>query len=337
MDRGQTEKKPQRFRFSFLKIMTGPDLTPRRLALMEVKSIHPGPRVWITACGHGDEVGGIAVIQELFKRLKKEPLKQGIVQAFPLMNPTGFESSSRLVALTKEDLNRSFPGNPMGSLAERIADKIFTAIAQSKPDLVLDLHNDWIRSMPYALIDLPLGPRQRALHEKVETFARKTGLVMIHEQESPANRQELGKTLTGSLLRYEIPALVLELGEAFVVNEDNVADGVRAIWNLLASLDMTAALPGEFNHRVPDRVKGMPLAYSHQPVSSSSGVVRFLARPGDLVKKGHRFARVYNVFGKLQETLSAAGDALVLGHSDSSAALPGAPVMAFGNLKEDQP
>jgi hypothetical protein len=41
---------------------------------------------------------------------------------------------------------------------------------------------------------------------------------------------------------------------------------------------------------------------------------------------------VFNAFGRLQETLAAPADAIVLGKSDSSVAYPGAPVMAFGLL-----
>ncbi len=39
---------------------------------------------------------------------------------------------------------------------------------------------------------------------------------------------------------------------------------------------------------------------------------------------------IVNAFGKLQETITAIEEAIVLGHSDSSAAFPGMPIMAFG-------
>lgn len=58
------------------------------------------------------------------------------------MNPLGFETASRHITLSGEDLNRSFPGDKEGSLAGRIANQIFTKIKETKPFLVLDLHND---------------------------------------------------------------------------------------------------------------------------------------------------------------------------------------------------
>jgi len=41
-------------------------------------------------------------------------------------------------------------------------------------------------------------------------------------------------------------------------------------------------------------------------------------------------AKIYNAFGKLQDTLLCKQDGVVLGHSDFSVTFPGAPVMTFG-------
>jgi predicted deacylase len=326
-----TKPEPiQKRRYSFLKILTGSDLSTRRLALMESRSANPGPVVWLTGCVHGDEVGGIVVIQEIFRRLKKEPLLRGAVYAFPLMNPIGFETMSRNIGLSKEDLNRSFPGNPNGSVAERIADRIFTAILQTQPTLVLDLHNDWIKSIPYVLIDPDPWPKHKEVYRKAREFSAQTGFVVISERRTEASREELKRTLSGSLVAHGIPAISLELGEAYVVNERNVEDGVRSIWNVLAGLEMTPAAELKLNYKMPEVLSGRMLTYSHQPPASTSGIIRFLVKPGEIVREGQRVAKIHNVFGKLQETISARGDAVVLGHSDSSVALPGVPVVAFG-------
>jgi predicted deacylase len=320
------EKTSQRIKYSFLKILTGSDLSIRRLALMEAKSPKSGPVVWLTGCMHGDEVGGIVVIQEIFKKLQKEPLKKGELFAFPLMNPIGFETGSRHIGLSKEDLNRSFPGNPTGSLAERIAEKIFSTIMQTGPTLVLDLHNDWIKSIPYALIDPCPGLSKKAVHEKTINLAKQTGLVVISE---PSNHRE-ERSLSGSLISQGVPAITLELGEPYVVNEKNVEDGVSAVWNILWGLEMTGPRGRALNHQVPVEFKDKMLDYSHQPGVSTSGIVRFFVKPGQPIKRGDKVARIYNVFGKLQETIVAERNGLVLGHSDTSVALPGAPVAAFG-------
>ncbi len=322
----------QKIRYSFINVLTGSDLSTRRLAVMEAKSQNEGPVLWLVGCLHGEEVGGIAIIQELFKRLKKEPLIRGAVHAFPLANPMGFEMMSRNIGVNEEDLNRSFPGNPKGSLAERIADKIFATIIATQPTLVLDLHNDWTQSIPYTLIDPYPGAEHKEAYEKVKTFAEQTGLVVINEQEDPDDKDDLKRSLSGSLLTKNIPAITLELGEAYVVNEKNLEEGVKAIWNILEKLDMVNPSIQRMDYAVPADLQGKILHYSHQPVSSSSGIIRFKVKPGQLVKKDQPIAKIYNVFGKLEQTLSADRDGIVLGLSDSSVALPGEPIVSFGFL-----
>jgi uncharacterized protein len=328
----ESRKTTQRMKYSFKKILTGSDLSTRRLALMEAKSVNPGPLIWLTACVHGDEVGGMVVIQEIFKTLNKSPLLKGEVNAFPLMNPIGFETISRNIGISKEDLNRSFPGSMTGSLAERIAYKIFSTIIDTEPTLVLDLHNDWIKSIPYAPIDPNPGNDFSDVFEKTKEFSKSIGYLLINEEITESAYRISRKTLSGSLMMHHIPAITLELGEAFVVNENNVQDGVTAIWNLLSSLEMVVPAERQMNHRLPDAIKDKNMRYSHQPVSSSSGIIRFLVKPGQIIKKGQRFAKIYNVFGKLQETLAAKEEGIVLGHSDYSVTMPGVPVAAFGQF-----
>ena len=76
--------------------------------------------------------------------------------------------------------------------------------------------------------------------------------------------------------------------------------------------------------------RGQILRYTDQPLSSSSGIIRFAARPGQVVRKGQVVARIYNTFGKLQETVTAPQMAIVLGQADASIAFPGVPLVAFG-------
>jgi predicted deacylase len=318
------DQNPQRVKYSFLKLLTGSDLSRRRLPLMAVESIHPGPVVWLTGCIHGDEVTGIVTIQELFKTLRRQQLLKGAVYAFPLMNPIGFETASRNITLSKEDLNRSFPGDKAGSVAERIAERIFSTIKETKPALVVDLHNDWMKSIPYALVDPNPGGAHKQAYEYAKKVAENSGFLVIMETD------DVRRSLSYSLLEHDVPALTIELGESYVVNEKNVEYGVKSILGILAYLEMTSKPNEDFAFQTAQPVTAKTLKLSFLPVSSASGIVRFLMQPGDIVKKGQPVAKIYNAFGKLQDTLLCQNDGIVLGHSDFSVAFPGAPVMAFG-------
>ncbi|MDH3908189.1 MAG: succinylglutamate desuccinylase/aspartoacylase family protein, partial [Gammaproteobacteria bacterium] len=131
------------------------DIIQRRIPVLVAESRRPGPVVWLTACIHGDEVGGTAIVHDVFARLRKEGLSRGSVHAFPLINSMGFENVSRYINTDREDLNRCFPGDPRGSLGEQIARRLYDTIMKSEPSLVIDLHNDWIQSIPYILLDPP--------------------------------------------------------------------------------------------------------------------------------------------------------------------------------------
>jgi predicted deacylase len=185
-------------KYSFIRILTGSDLSSRRLAVMEMKGKESGPTLWLTGCVHGDEVGGIVIIQEVFKRLTKEGLLAGKILAFPLMNPIGFENNSRHLSPSQEDLNRSFPGQADGTLAERLADTIFSYIKNTKPSLVLDLHNDWLASIPYTLIDPNPGTKHKEAYDQAKTFARVAGFPIVdEEEENLTEKEELQKSLSG--------------------------------------------------------------------------------------------------------------------------------------------
>ena len=291
---------------------------------MSVVSSKTGPVVWLTGCMHGDEVTGIVTIQEVFKKIQKQCLLRGSVYAFPLMNPIGFETGSRNITLSREDLNRSFPGDRNGSLAERIADKILNTVRQTSPSLVLDLHNDWMKSICYTLVDPCPGSSQRQAHKTAVTLANRSGFPVVLETD------DVTSSLSYSLLKEGIPALTIELGESYVVNEKNVESGVRSVLGILGYLEMIELGDDFVVPQVPDELTKKRLKFSFGPVSSASGIIRFLAKPGDIVSSGQAVAKIYNTFGKLQDTIRCTADGVVLGHSDSSVAFPGAPVMAFG-------
>lgn len=312
-----------KFRYSFLKILTGSELSRRRIPYMRAKSEEKGPVVWLTGCVHGDEVGGVAVIQEVFRKLRRTGLQRGTVYAFPLMNPIGFETGSRNITLSKEDLNRSFPGSRTGSLAERIGNLIFTTITATRPDLVIDLHNDWMNSIPYTTVDPKPKYMRRKTYDSLLKYAKMTGFLNVLDTDY------LPTTLSASLLAHGVLCLTLELGESFVVNEKNVEYGLNSIWNILAGMQMITADTPPFRHDARQKYGDSLFTFSAKPTSSSSGIIRFQVEPGDFVNAGKPVAKIFNAFGKLQESVAARHDAVVLGYSDSSVAFPGAPLMAF--------
>jgi len=90
------------------------------------RSTKPGPTVLLLAGMHGDEVNGIETIRRMIRRELLQPLR-GTIIAVPILNIYGFLNFSREVPDGK-DVNRSFPGNPRGSLASRVAHRFMREI-----------------------------------------------------------------------------------------------------------------------------------------------------------------------------------------------------------------
>ena len=294
---------------------------------MSITSPEPGPRIWLTACGHGDEVSGMVIIQEIFRRLGRT-LLCGSVHAFPLMNPLGFETSSRHLPLSREDLNRSFPGNPQGTLGERMAHSIFTSIVKTAPDLVVDLHNDWIESIPYALLDHEPGDAHHSTVDRVARVAHDSGFCVIRDTD------DLVTSLSYSLLQVDIPALTIELGKPHVFSDENLEYGFAGIWNLLIAQNMVKPVEEEFRYPLPAAYRETRvLRYTDKPYAAHTGVVRFLVKPGQAVRRGQAMAQIRNVFGKRLEIVRSDHNGLILGHADSAASHPGVPLIAMGTAE----
>lgn len=78
----------------------------------------------------------------------------------------------------------------------------------------------------------------------------------------------------------------MELGEPYVINEKNVEYGVGAIRNILANLEMIKTPDQQFAYPTSSAYsKGKVLKYLDKPFSSKSGIVRFMIKPGNEVKK----------------------------------------------------
>lgn len=97
------------------------------------KGPQSGPTVVIVGGCHGDEPAGYLAA----RRLKDWRVQKGTLVLVPDAN---IEAIRRQVRFVGRNMNRLFPGNPGGDGLERLASEIWTLIKQSKPQLVLTLH-----------------------------------------------------------------------------------------------------------------------------------------------------------------------------------------------------
>jgi predicted deacylase len=113
--------------------MTSPIALQQRV----VTGAGDGPHLLVTAGVHGDEFEGMAAIRLLLATLEEKRFK-GRVTVVPIVNEPAFLLGRR-TADDGRDLARSCPGDPEGSITERIADALSGLICTA--DAYIDLHS----------------------------------------------------------------------------------------------------------------------------------------------------------------------------------------------------
>ena len=106
----------------------------------------PGPVVLLMAGNHGDEYPGQVAIMHLWRELDV-PDVSGTLIMIPCLNPLAAKAATRLSPLDGRNFNRSFPGNPVGTVSEILAHYL-TTVLFPMAEYVIDLHTGG-RSMDF--------------------------------------------------------------------------------------------------------------------------------------------------------------------------------------------
>jgi len=183
----------------------------------------PGPRLFISAALHGDEINGVEIVRRLLGRPVLKQLR-GTLVAVPVVNVYGFVSQQRYLP-DRRDLNRSFPGSARGSLASRVADAFLTNYVEGSTHGI-DLHTGAIHRTNLPQI------RARLNSPVVENMARAFAPPVI------LNSSFRPGSLRSSASDLGIPVLVYEAGEALRFDETSIRLGVRGILGVMRHLEM---------------------------------------------------------------------------------------------------
>ena len=97
-----------------------------------------GPTVLVMAGNHGDEYPGQIAIMRLMRELSNDQITGRIIM-IPILNVPAAQAATRLSPLDGKNLNRCFPGDPMGSVCDMIAHYLTTELFP-RSDVVIDLH-----------------------------------------------------------------------------------------------------------------------------------------------------------------------------------------------------
>ena len=188
-----------------------------------------GKRICIVTGTHGDELEGQYVCFRLNQVMKQQLDKlDGSIEIYPALNPLGIDSLTRGIPNFDLDMNRIFPGDPNGALAEATAYAVCNDLKGA--DMVIDIHssNIFLREVPQVRINVNTA-------DTLVPYARLLNLdfIWVHEAATV-----LESTLAHSLNSVGTPTLVVEMGVGMRVNHRFGNLLVTGILNLMNHLGM---------------------------------------------------------------------------------------------------
>jgi uncharacterized protein len=200
--------------------------------VIELTGAAAGPRLTVLAGVHGCEYAPMAAVRQWTRGLEERELR-GSVVAVPVLNLPSFRARSPFVVPDDgKNLNRCFPGDPAGTLADRLAHAAFTRLI-SGSDALIDVHaGDMVEALePFALYDA--GPAEAKARELAAAY----GLGYVMRQE-PGPDRAVGGTTSAAAAAVGIPAIIAEAGGCGLVERAAVDAHVRGLDRILAVLGM---------------------------------------------------------------------------------------------------
>ena len=202
------------------------------LAQHEIIGNRPGPRLLITGGVHGDEFEPMAAVRRLMREIRAEELG-GRVTLVPVVNEPAFRRGHR-TAEDDLDLARTCPGNPAGSLTERIAWELSQLIRAA--DYYIDLHTGGTRLTVLPLTGYTLHPNAEVL-EKQRRMARAFGLPLIWGSDPSLEGRSLSVARDA-----DVPAIYAEYLGGGRFDPEGVEAYVRGCLAVMAELGMQAVV-----------------------------------------------------------------------------------------------
>lgn len=193
-----------------------------------------GPTVVIEGGNHGDEYEGPIAICELIRELDPGQI-QGRLILMPAMNVHAVIAGQRTSPVDGLNFNRTFPGDPRGTITQQISDFLSQEIFP-RSNAFLDLHSGGssLDLMPSAIIEPTDNPD---LHRRNVAAVRAFDaplIVVVSNLGDP-------RTATATACRAGLVTMGTEMGGGGTVRPEALAICRRGVRNVLAHLGVLPA------------------------------------------------------------------------------------------------
>lgn len=280
-------------------------------------------RISIVTGTHGDELDGQYICYEIIKKIQMYPEKlKGIVDIYPDVNPLGIDMGSRGIPMFDLDMNRVFPGDNNGAVAEYTAAGLIDDIIGS--DFCLDIHssNIFLKEMP----QLRMTEENK---DKLLPYAKKLNADFIWIYSS---KTVLDATLAYSLNNMGVPTLVAEMGVGHRINNEYCQQLIEGIFNLMTELEVWDDAPVNVRNSIVStegQVSFISAAGSGIFVSSinSMGTIGMGTHIGDIIEP---------ITGKVIQRIESPTDGIIFSLREHPVVYKGALIArVYGGRKQE--
>ncbi|HEY2443001.1 MAG TPA: succinylglutamate desuccinylase/aspartoacylase family protein [Streptosporangiaceae bacterium] len=278
------------------------DLAGLDVPVVEVTGALDGPTLTVIAGVHGCEYAPMAAVRRWTAELKPDRLR-GRVRAVPVLNLPAFEARSPFVVPQDgKNLNRCFPGDSAGTLAERLAHATFTQLIEGS-DAVVDAHaGDLPEALePFAFYDA--GPAEARARELAVGYGFR---YVIRQQPGPG--QTVAGSTSAAAAAIGVPAVIAEAGGYGLLDDAAVELHVRGLYRVLDLLGMARGGAYWEDDRLPVYLDRFIWVRCGQ-----AGWWQPRARVGDQVTEGELIGSVTSIDGAtVLEEVHAPADGVLL-------------------------
>jgi predicted deacylase len=292
--------------------------TPVSMPMHVVHGRRPGPRLFVTAALHGDEINGVEIIRRLLQHHGLDHL-HGTLLAVPVVNVYGYIRQSRYLP-DRRDLNRNFPGSDRGSLTARLAATLINEVVAGSTHGI-DLHTGALHRENLPQVRVALDSC-----EAMPALARAFGAPVILDAELRAG------SLRATAAERGIPLLVYEAGEALRFDEFAVRAGLRGVLGVMRHLGM---IRGRAGGRAMSR--GPVIARSTLWVRApQSGVLLSTTPLGAQVSAGDALGILADPLRSADEPVIAPVEGIVIGRTNLPLVTEGEAVYHIARFGEPE-
>lgn len=247
-----------------------------------------GPTVLLTAGNHGDEFEGQIVASRIARALRPEHIRGRLI-VIPGLNFPAAASGTRVSPVDDANLNRSFPGQPFGTVTQQIAYYLDTVL-MPMAKVVIDLHSGG-SSLDYlstAFTNI-CGDRARdqAALEAMRVFGAPR--TMVFRDDNDPRRAFASAHRNGCIY------LSTELGGTGSVNRDNLELSYGGTARLLAHFGVLADTAPLEPLRPAERTRFVQIpGFAHQLHATSAGIFEPRFVLGETVRAGQLAGVTYS-------------------------------------------